>query len=114
MGGVRGVDAGRRVVDAARRGAAPAAGAVRVHPRPGLVHHPAAGGAGRAGEFLRAVQHGRLADRLLFATDYPHWDFDSPAQSLPGELSKEARAAILAGNACDLYGLPREREVAGP
>jgi len=66
------------------------------------------------GQFLRAVQHGRLADRLLFATDYPHWDFDSPAQSLPGELSTEARAAILAGNACNLYGLPREREVAAP
>ena len=52
--------------------------------------------------FLQAVEHGRLADRLLFATDYPHWDFDSPAQSLPGGLSAELREAILARNACDL------------
>jgi uncharacterized protein len=62
-------------------------------------------------DLLRAIEHGQLADRLLFATDYPHWDFDSPTQSLPRALSKEVRAAILAGNACELYGLPREREV---
>jgi uncharacterized protein len=66
------------------------------------------------GRFLRAIEHGQLTDRLVFATDYPHWDFDSPAQSLPRELSQEARSAILAGNACDLYGLPREREVPAP
>ena len=63
-------------------------------------------------DFLRAVAHGQLADRLVLATDYPHWDFDSPAQSLPRELPPEVRSAILAGNACDLYRLPREREVA--
>jgi predicted TIM-barrel fold metal-dependent hydrolase len=62
-------------------------------------------------DLARAIEHGRLADRLLFATDYPHWDFDSPTRSLPRTLSNEVRAAILAGNACDLYGLPREREV---
>ena len=63
------------------------------------------------GHFLRAVAHGRLADRLVFATDYPHWDFDSPAQSLPRGLPADMRAAILAGTAIDLYGLPAEREV---
>jgi predicted TIM-barrel fold metal-dependent hydrolase len=60
--------------------------------------------------FPRALEHGQLQDRLLFATDYPHWDFDSPAQALPRGLSAEARAAILAGTACELYGLPNERE----
>jgi predicted TIM-barrel fold metal-dependent hydrolase len=62
-------------------------------------------------QFAQAVEHAQLADRLLFATDYPHWDFDSPTQSLPRSLSAEARAAILAGNACRLYGLPSERPV---
>jgi predicted TIM-barrel fold metal-dependent hydrolase len=54
-------------------------------------------------DFARIVELGEMEDRLLFATDYPHWDFDSPAQALPRSLSKAARARILAGNACDLY-----------
>ena len=30
----------------------------------------------------------------MFATDYPHWDFDTPAQSIPRGLSKEGRAKL--------------------
>ena len=59
-------------------------------------------------QFTHALEHGELADRLLFATDYPHWDFDSPTQSLPRSVPKDVRAQILAGTACELYGLPRE------
>jgi predicted TIM-barrel fold metal-dependent hydrolase len=62
-------------------------------------------------DFMRCVEHGRLAGRLVFATDYPHWDFDSPAQSLPNGLPAELKQDILAGNACRLYGLPTHREV---
>jgi len=58
-------------------------------------------------EFVRALDHGELADRLLFATDYPHWDFDSPTQALPRSVPKDVRAQIMAGTACELYGLPR-------
>jgi predicted TIM-barrel fold metal-dependent hydrolase len=56
--------------------------------------------------FLAAIQHGNLLDRLLFSTDYPHWDFDAPTQALPRSLSKELRRKIFAGNACALYDLP--------
>jgi predicted TIM-barrel fold metal-dependent hydrolase len=56
--------------------------------------------------FLQAIEHGQLDDRLLFSTDYPHWDFDSPTQALPRSLPKELRHKIFAGNACDLFGLP--------
>ena len=41
------------------------------------------------------------SDRMLvFATDYPHWDFDSPEESIPRGL----RSKIFYENAHDLYG----------
>ena len=57
-------------------------------------------------EFAQMIRHAGLEDRLLFATDYPHWDFDSPTQALPRTVGDELRHKILAGNACELYGLP--------
>lgn len=44
-------------------------------------------------------------DRLIFATDYPHWDFDDPATALPLRLSKEQREAFFIGNAREVYGV---------
>jgi predicted TIM-barrel fold metal-dependent hydrolase len=44
-------------------------------------------------------------DRLLFATDYPHWDFDDPFQALPRRLGIERRKQIYSGNARRLYRL---------
>jgi len=44
--------------------------------------------------------------QLLFASDYPHWDFDLPSAiyDLPF-LSKRARHNILGGNAARMFGL---------
>ena len=42
-------------------------------------------------------------DRLLFSTDYPHWDFDAPDQALPSHLPLSLRRKILATNARALY-----------
>jgi uncharacterized protein len=42
-------------------------------------------------------------DRILFASDYPHWDFDDPFLALPPSLSEERRGKIYSGNAKALY-----------
>ncbi|MCY4592709.1 MAG: amidohydrolase family protein [Alphaproteobacteria bacterium] len=44
-------------------------------------------------------------DRLLFATDYPHWDYDDPAHALPVRLGAADREQFFLGNARRLYGL---------
>jgi predicted TIM-barrel fold metal-dependent hydrolase len=43
-------------------------------------------------------------DRLLFATDYPHWDYDDPAQALKLRVQPQEREAFFMGNARTLYG----------
>ncbi len=42
---------------------------------------------------------------LMFASDYPHWDFDAPANALPAVLGKDLIEKILWGNAAAFYGL---------
>ncbi|MBW6396636.1 amidohydrolase family protein [Roseomonas sp. HJA6] len=42
-------------------------------------------------------------DRILFASDYPHWDFDDPRMAIPSFIPEEKRAAIYGGNANRIY-----------
>ena len=44
-------------------------------------------------------------DKLLFATDYPHWDYDEPTRVLPAGVSEADREAFYLGNARKLYGI---------
>jgi predicted TIM-barrel fold metal-dependent hydrolase len=44
-------------------------------------------------------------DRILFATDYPHWDSDDPRFSLKLPMSQAERAQLLGGNARALFGI---------
>ena len=46
-------------------------------------------------------------DLLLFATDYPHWDFDSPERSLPASVGKRLRERIFSQNALAVYDFER-------
>ena len=46
-----------------------------------------------------------MNDRIMFATDYPHWDFDAPDRALPVRLDERTRAQIMRENALALYRL---------
>ena len=56
--------------------------------------------------FQKAMKHMDdlgLVDRIMFATDYPHWDFDSPVEAVPAIITGEWRDKIFGANARALY-----------
>jgi hypothetical protein len=59
----------------------------------------------RASDFVSMLEQMDMNDRIMFATDYPHWDFDSPLGALPSALSDPLRRAIMSENAHALYRL---------
>ena len=42
-------------------------------------------------------------NRLLFATDYPHWDYDDPASVLRMPLAEDKKQGFFLNNALELY-----------
>jgi predicted TIM-barrel fold metal-dependent hydrolase len=44
-------------------------------------------------------------EHLMFSSDYPHWDSDSPYESVPSYLPEDVRRKILGENASALYGI---------
>jgi uncharacterized protein len=56
-------------------------------------------------QFYQQIEDAGLGDRLLFATDYAHHDFDSPNEALPAWLPRETKRKILGENAASLYGV---------
>ena len=44
-------------------------------------------------------------DRVLFATDYPHWDFDDPAHALPIEDDRNTAPPVFLENAKAVFGI---------
>ena len=59
----------------------------------------------RRGDFAAMLEQMDMTDRIMFATDYPHWDFDAPDRALPSWLAPEMRRAIMSDNARSLYRL---------
>jgi uncharacterized protein len=45
-----------------------------------------------------------MTDHIMFASDYPHWDFDDPRRVLPKALGADLRDAIFRSNAQRLFG----------
>jgi len=62
----------------------------------------------RPEHFVQILEHAPwLQDRLMFSTDYPHWDFDAPNEALPKvKLPDGFAAKLMAENARQLYRLP--------
>jgi predicted TIM-barrel fold metal-dependent hydrolase len=56
-------------------------------------------------DFAAMLEQMGMSDHILFATDYPHWDFDAPDRALPRGLSDEVREGIMGGNAHRCYRL---------
>ena len=44
-------------------------------------------------------------DRLLFASDYPHWDFDDPFRAFPAGIDENRKREILTRNGLSVYRL---------
>jgi predicted TIM-barrel fold metal-dependent hydrolase len=44
-------------------------------------------------------------DRILFATDYPHWDFDDPETAFKAQMTEQQRQMVFRDNARSVYGL---------
>ena len=44
-----------------------------------------------------------FGERLMFSSDYPHWDFDSPYRSVPVSFPIERRRRMLGQNASALF-----------
>lgn len=45
------------------------------------------------------------ADRLLYSSDYPHWDFDDPHEAIKVRMSEKDLRGVLGLNAKKLYGI---------
>lgn len=55
--------------------------------------------------WLRLIDMLESDRMLMFATDYPHWDFDSPELAIPASLPADLRQRMLYENARELYHL---------
>jgi predicted TIM-barrel fold metal-dependent hydrolase len=59
-----------------------------------------------ARQFLGLIEQMESDELILFSTDYPHWDFDSPLRALPGGLPEDLTRRIFSENARAVYRLP--------
>jgi predicted TIM-barrel fold metal-dependent hydrolase len=55
-------------------------------------------------EHLRDMLDWMGWDRIVFASDYPHWDSDDPRYAFKIRMSDEERRGIFSGNAQTIYG----------
>jgi predicted TIM-barrel fold metal-dependent hydrolase len=56
----------------------------------------------------RVIEHLGGDEMLLFSTDYPHWQFDAPAEAWPLARDAASLERVLRGSAVATYGLDRK------
>ena len=105
VGAVPDAAARPRVPDAHVRGAAAEAAAERLHARD-VLHHAADGERPTSSCSKATFEAINAETQLLYASDWPHWDFDVPGRlfDLPF-LDDQAKRNILGYNAARVFNL---------
>tara|TARA_B110000971_G_scaffold156919_1_gene160250 strand:+ start:4675 stop:5853 length:1179 start_codon:yes stop_codon:yes gene_type:complete len=55
---------------------------------------------------FRIFEESGLGDKLMYSSDWPHWDSDSPYESVPANFPEARRRRMLGQNASNLYNIP--------
>jgi predicted TIM-barrel fold metal-dependent hydrolase len=58
-----------------------------------------------AKQFMNVVDMMGSEEMLMFASDYPHWDFDAPERTFPVQITDGLKRKILFENARNFYKL---------
>jgi uncharacterized protein len=56
-------------------------------------------------QLLQVIEHLGSDEMLMFATDYPHWDYDDPDRAFPLRLPPDMKQKIFSENARAVYTL---------
>jgi hypothetical protein len=62
--------------------------------------------------FLQTLELLDMNDRLLFATDYPHWDFDAPDRVYPRSVPDELKQMMYYQNALRTFSKLPNQDIA--
>jgi predicted TIM-barrel fold metal-dependent hydrolase len=65
-------------------------------------------------ELVETIMHYSGEDRTVFASDWPHHDFDHPQHVFGLPFPPAARRAILGGNGARFYGIDIPAEYGAP
>ena len=60
------------------------------------------------GQLIAAIEFLRPSDTLMYASDFPHWDFDEPEQTIR-QLPEAWRENVRAGTRWTSSAYPRSR-----
>jgi predicted TIM-barrel fold metal-dependent hydrolase len=57
----------------------------------------------RPGDLVKVIDQMQMRGRVMFSSDYPHWDFDDPDRALPPGMPADLREQIFRTNAESLF-----------